>query len=204
MKRFILESNYFSKEDKNHLLKEYEKMESEISSLPTHLVHEILEKAPRFWIKANKNGVASAVGSKLEPMIEHIFGWFKEDEDGWDFKARVDAIMGNISLKKGDKIELKGFNTFTTGNTLSLDKEKKWDDENNRWKFDFLAICYMGDFKIRFALIPQHRIEKQGHSLNFNPGLKHNHSKPTFSQMTSLFKEFEIEDFNNTFRKLLQ
>ena len=185
MKRFILESNYFSKEDKNHLLKEYEKMEVEISTSPIHLVHEILEKAPQFWMQANKNGVASAVGSKLEPMIEHIFGWFKEDEDGWDFRALVNATMGNINLKKDDKIELKGFNTFTTGNTLSLD-------------------CYMGDFKIRFALIPQHRIEKQSHSLNFNPGLKHNHSEPIFSKMTLLFEEFEIEDFNNTFKKLLQ
>jgi hypothetical protein len=202
MRKFVLESNYFSKEDKLHLLKEYEKEEVKISSTPPHLVHEILQNQDKFWMKANPNGIASALGNKLEPIIEFIFGWFKDDADGWDFIAKINSIL--LGLKKGDRIELKGFNTFTESKVLSLDKKKKWDNKNDRWKFEHLAVCYVGDHKIRFALIPQHRIEKRSHSINFNPGLKHNHSKPIFSKMTLLFQEFEIENFNDDFKKALE
>tara|TARA_R110001592_G_scaffold60000_1_gene182422 strand:+ start:411 stop:968 length:558 start_codon:yes stop_codon:yes gene_type:complete len=166
---------------------------------------QFLNNYSHYWVKANPNGIGGSCGSLLEPVIADVFGWKQEDGTGYDFITEekrgyqvsgVPQLSRDITCGKQIKIELKHWNDSTKSNIIDVGESKK---DGNDYIFDYLAIVVIEFNNFRFSLIHKQQIvdmKSSSLSLNLNPGLKHNHTIPVYSEFTTLFLDNEVNGVN--------
>ena len=166
---------------------------------------QFLNDYSHYWVEANPNGIGGCCGSLLEPVIADVFGREQEDGTGYDFITEekrgyqvngVPQLSRDITYGKRILIELKHWNDSTKSNIIDLKESKK---DGNDYIFDYLAVVVIQSNIFRFSLIHKQQIidmKSSSLSLNLNPGLKHNHTNPVYSEFTTLFLNNEINGFN--------
>ena len=147
------------------------------------------------------NGAASVAGQLLElqfcdrhKYIEYIDG---DGYDGVVLKDITFQLRGKtITMKAGDKIEIKSKTEWAEGNIVAYDDSKK---RNN---YQWLVILYMGINGYRAAVIHHDElnkkvIDKDGAGMTLN--LNQTHQKK--SVLTGLFEENEYLNYNIIVKK---
>ena len=145
------------------------------------------------------NGKAIIAGLIGEIKLCKAFGWEKIDADGYDAITRetLYASIGKAEVwntEKEVRIEIKTFSGNTITNVLAYDSDKK------KGKYDYLAIYFYDEERV--SIIHHDEFEMLinksgvGKTINLNPGIRHNHSKPVYSPLTQLFLDREIKNWN--------
>tara|TARA_R110000737_G_C14368835_1_gene448370 strand:- start:37 stop:546 length:510 start_codon:yes stop_codon:yes gene_type:complete len=151
----------------------------------------------KYYTKFSPNGKAIIAGLIGEVKLCEKYGWEKIDADGYDAVAleSMNYSIGNAKRYNNNgkvKIEIKTISGNTTTNILAYDSDKK------KGRYDYLAIYFYDEERV--SLIPHDIFENLintigiGKTINLNPGIRHNHSKPIYSPLTQLFLKYEIKD----------
>ena len=169
----------------------------------TELEQEAMFKLFKKWYKHLKgNQAAVTVGGLLEIQFCEIHKYIERiDGDGFDgivlkdikFQLREKTIV----MKRGELIEIKSKSSFVNSFVVAYDNKKK------RNKYSWLVVISMDRDGYRTTIIHHDELNEKvidkkgaGISLNFNPGVRHNHSKPVYSIFTKLFLENEYLNYN--------
>ena len=166
-----------------------------MNDLDKKTIDDLIKYYPIF----SNNGKAGITGYIGESKLCNLMGWEQIDADGYDATTTesINIQIGNQVIQKTNrkiKIEIKTMTDNTDTNVLPYDSQMKTG------KYDYLAVYLYS--KNRLSLIPHDTVEEIvntpgcGLTINLNPGIRHNHSKPIYSEFTKLFFDYEIKEFN--------
>ena len=133
---------------------------------------------------ADKNQIATAIGTIGETIVCNHFGWDNIDEDGYD-----------ATDKDGVKYEIKSMSNETDTHYVAYNHKKKKD------RYNFLVIFHF-DLE-RVSIIPKEVINEYIDTisttlrLNFNESLQTKLGKERQSaRFQAIFCKYEVKSFN--------
>ena len=158
----------------------------------------------KYYSSISDNGKASISGYLGECILCDILGWKQIDGDGYDAEAEENVYMkiGNVIVKdttRNIRLEIKTMTDNTDTHILPYNSESK------KGKYQYLVVYFFTHDRV--SIIPHDELENLlskdgvGKTINLNPGIRHNHSKPIYSPLTELFFKHELKNFKTLLNK---
>tara|TARA_R110001606_G_scaffold33388_2_gene99750 strand:+ start:382 stop:900 length:519 start_codon:yes stop_codon:yes gene_type:complete len=151
-----------------------------------------------YYSSFSDNGKASTSGYLGECILCDILGWKQIDGDGYDAETEeISYVKVGFQILKDTtrtvRLEIKTMTDNTDTHILPYSSESK------KGKHHYLVVYFFTHDRV--SIIPHDELEDLlsqdgvGKTINLNPGIRHNHSKPVYSPLTKLFFKHELDNF---------
>jgi len=152
----------------------------------------------KYYPSISDNGKASISGYLGECILCDILGWKQIDGDGYDAETEeISYVKVGFQILKDTartvRLEIKTMTDNTDTHILPYSSESK------KGKYHYLVVYFFTHDRV--SIIPHDELEDLlsqdgiGKTINLNPGIRHNHSKPVYSPLTKLFFKHELDNF---------